>query len=488
VPARQRSEHELTALLEQGLGPELHWFPEDVAVSRLASTFVGMANGTGGTVLLGITPRSPEVIGVTDPQTTLDRIFQAALLADPPLVLPIPQGVQVNKVTGESPRQVLWVTIPKGLPHVYNLDGRYLGRQGASTSLLTARQLRQLLMERGVVQLESGTPDDAGMDDLDPLQIEAYLEHVHVAGIMPNNLSVEELLLRRGCIKRVHGEYKPTYAALLLFGRYPQRWLANASILAGRFSGLTLSDEYIKQDITGTLPEQIRQANAFVQSNLKSVVRMNGLNHREIPEYPYDAVRELLVNAVAHRDYNVQGDNIHLFIFANRLEVHSPGGLPGPVNLQNMLNTRFARNAVIMQVLSDLGFVERLGYGLNRVVESMRQAGMQPPHFDNPAGSFRVTLFNSLVNTQMKFAGARELADPRNYQNLSLNPRQQAVLEYLMNNQRITSHQYQTLCPEVHSETLRRDLADMVGQGILIKIGDKRATYYILKRFPEFSQ
>ena len=68
------------------------------------------------------------------------------------------------------------------------------------------------------------------------------------------------------------------------------------------------------------------------------------------------------------------------------------------------------------------------------------------------------------------------------YFNLNLNPRQQMVLAYLAQNQRITSHEYQSLSPDVHSETLRRDMADLVSRGILIKVGDKRATYYILKR------
>jgi len=485
---RTKNESELIELLIQGIGPELHWFPEDAPVSRLAGTLVGMANSRGGTVVLGIAPRSAEVIGLVDPEAALDRVFQAALLSDPPLVLPIPQRVQVKASNQLPPRVVLAVTVPRGLPHVYSLDGRYLGRQGGQTNPLPARQLRHLLIERGVVQLESRIPIDASLDDLDPAQIQTYMDHVNQAGLMPGNLSPEQLLLRRGCLKRVEGNLQPTYAALLLFGKYPQQWLPNATILAGRFPGLTLADVYLKQDITGTLPEQLRRAETFVQSNVNSVVRIVGLMHQEVREYPYDAVRELLVNAVAHRDYNQQGDNIHLFIFADRLEVHSPGGLPGPVTLQNLLEARFARNAVITQVLSDLGFVERLGYGLDRVMESMRQAGLRPPQFEDTAGTFRVVLHSNLGSGYSRLSMSGEVADLSTYQDLALNLRQQSALAYLVRYQRITSHQYQELCPEVHSETLRRDLVDLVGRGILIKIGDKRATYYILKKLPEIVQ
>ena len=106
---------------------------------------------------------------------------------------------------------------------------------------------------------------------------------------------------------------------------------------------------------------------------MRSVARLIGLTRQEMTEYPLDAIRELLVNAVTHRDYNLGGEGIQLHIFSDRLEVHSPGMLPGPVNLDNLLVSRFSRNAVIAQVLSDLGFVERLGYGLNRVVSVMRK-------------------------------------------------------------------------------------------------------------------
>ena len=98
---------------------------------------------------------------------------------------------------------------------------------------------------------------------------------------------------------------------------------------------------------------------------------------------------------MAHRDYNVQGDSIHLNIFTDRLEVQSPGGLPGPVTLDNLLVARFSRNAVIVQVLSDLGYVERLGYGLDRVMSVMRGNNLRPPRFEEVAGCFKATLFGA---------------------------------------------------------------------------------------------
>ncbi|MBN1149207.1 MAG: hypothetical protein JXA78_18245 [Anaerolineales bacterium] len=470
---------DVQALLDQGMGATLHWFPADTPPSRLASVLVSMANTSGGVILLGVAPRTGNIQGIPDPEEALDRVFQAALLADPALVLPLPRLATLGKA------RVLWIVVPSGLPHVYSLDGRYLGREGFRTVTLSARRLRYLLMERGVVQFESMVPPNATLEDLDPHKVSAYVGSLG----FPRDETSEEILLRRGCLRvddrKANREestkslpLRPTYAALLLFGKHPQQWLPNATILAARFSGVRLADRFLKQDIGGTLPEQLQQAEAFVRENLRSVVRLVGLTHEETREVPLEAVRELLVNAVAHRDYNLQGDTIHLNIFANRIEVHSPGGLPGPVTLDNLLEARFSRNAVIVQVLSDLGFVERLGYGLNRVVELMRQNGLKAPKFDETAGSFRVTLFAAerLQPATEAVAGAQA------YQDLELNPRQQQALAFLRENRRITNRDYQDLCPDVHSETLRRDLVDLVQRGILVKIGDKRATYYIRKK------
>jgi ATP-dependent DNA helicase RecG len=451
----------------QGMTETLHWFPEDVPLSRLAAALVSLANTDGGQVVLGIAPRSGEVVGVRQPDEAVDRVLQAALLADPSLVLPIP----AVHASGEF--QLVCATVPTGLPNVYSLDGRYLGREGRQINPLPARRLRELLMERGVFQFDAELAPDATLDDLDSQKI---AEYGAALGLL-NAESPEAVLLRRGCLRRdSRGQVHATYAGVLLFGRTPQRWLPSATLLVARFPGVGFSDQYLKQEFSGALPDILRQAEAFLRANLRSVVRLVGLTHQETPEYPLEAVRELLVNAVAHRDYSLQGDCIHLHIFADRLEVHSPGGLPGPVTLENLLKARFSRNAVIVQALADLGFVERLGYGLDRVVTVMRQQGLPPPLFEEVAGSFRVTLYGPAIPQP-----AATLPDLSAYQSMNLNPRQQTALGYIAQHKRITNSDYQALCPDVHSETLRRDLVDLVSRGVLIKVGDKKATYYILK-------
>ncbi|MBC8504507.1 MAG: putative DNA binding domain-containing protein [Anaerolineales bacterium] len=470
---------EIITLLDKGRGQKLHWFPDDVSVSDLAAVLTGMANSDGGNILIGVAPRSSQVTGIRDAEYLTDIVFQAALLIDPSLVLPIPRILEIQD------KQVLSVVVAQGLPHAFNLEGRYLVRRGVRTEPLPPPELRALMIKRGSVQFEAQVPEDASLNDLDFDQIAAYKEALD----LPPDEPLEDLLSRRGCMKECDGEMKPTYAGLLLFGLHPQQWAPSATILAARFSGLAFSDQFVKQEIRGTLPQQLRQAETFVRDQLRRVVRLVGLTREETPEYPLEAVRELLVNAVAHRDYNQGGDSIHLHIFADRLEVHSPGDLPGPVTLENLLEARFSRNPVIAQVLSDLGYVERLGYGLNRVLTVMRQNNLPEPKFEEVGGAFRVMIFNSIgeihperiPNGEVELKDAIVSPDISRYSDHELNPRQELALGFLATRKRLTNRDYQGLCPDVSSETLRRDLADLVNKGVILKMGTKRGTYYILK-------
>ncbi|HLY27342.1 MAG TPA: ATP-binding protein, partial [Aggregatilineales bacterium] len=126
----------------------------------------------------------------------------------------------------------------------------------------------------------------------------------------------------------------------------------------------------------------------------------------------------------------------------------------------------------IVQVLADMGFIERLGYGVDRVIALMRDRALPAPHFEEMAGGFRVRLFNN--GFEQHGADLQAAA--------FLNPRQESALYYLQEGgyRRITNKDIQELFPDIHPETIRRDLADLVNKGILLKLGQKRGSYYIL--------
>ncbi len=449
---------EARSLLKAGPGERAAVLSPQVSTPRLAQSLAALANASGGAVLITLGAEGP-----APGDAMADRAVEAALSCEPPLIIPLPQLLEVDG------RSYLALTVPPGLPHVYACGGAYWRREGPTNVALGPRPLRELFLARSNPGLESMPAPGAGAGDLDWEAVRAYAEALpaHPAA------TPEELLRRRGGLDAA---LAPTYAGILLFGREPQRFLPAAEILLARYPGTAMGDVFLKEEARGPLPEQIRRAEAFLAANMRRGARIDALERAEQPEYPLAVVRECIVNAVAHRDYAVRGEEIRVLLFADRLEVCSPGRLPGHVTLENMVRERYARNEILMQVLADMGFVERLGYGIDRMLQLMRAEGLPAPVFEETANGFRVTLRGH----GERLIEARP--DGFRWAALSLNPRQEKAIAYVAEHGRITNREFQDLCAGVSPETIRRDLADLVDQDVLIRIGDKRATFYILKR------
>lgn len=465
-------------LIKGGRGGRLDWFGEQPQTQPVAETMTAMANSQGGVILLGVTGPTGTILGVRNASEAVDTALQAALSIDPPLIIPLPQVIRLNG------KPLVMMSIPAGMPHVYALEGRYLHRKGSENALLRADELRRLIMGRGEASFETEAARGAALADLDWDRARAYAANLSGIG----ETTAEQLLIKRGCLVDEGGLLRPTNAGILLFGRDPQRFIRGADITAVRFAGETMSDRFSRQDIAGTLPDQIRRAEMFLVDHLRKGVQLGSTMVRdESFEYPMEAARELVVNAVAHRDYRISGDGIRLYVFSNRMEVTSPGRLPGPVTIDNIKDERFSRNPAIVQVLADMGFIERLGYGVDRVIDLMQQQQLRAPQFQETDGGFQVVLRNELVSPAAgeAVAAPREVRFNGQYHGHEINPRQEAALIFLNKDGgplRITNSDLQALCPDVHPETIRRDLADLVTKNILRKMGQKRGSYYVLNQ------
>ncbi len=481
-PSLQREE--VAAYLHAGASDRVAFVPAKTATKTLAETLVALANANGGVALLGVSSKGV-VQKELDVNALRDAATAAGLLTDPPLVLPSAQVVQVE----DGP--VVVVQVPAGLPHIYNLQGMYLTRTAGQNRPLTTPELRRLLLERGDAGYEAQLVPNATMADLDEQRILRYLDQVAFSATE----DITQALLARGCVayaEPVLGTapvIMPTVAGILLFGRAPQQFIRSAEIICVRYAGAEMSDEFVRQDISGTLVEQIRQAEAFVFSNMRREMKINGLARQDSTEYPLAVVREAIVNAVCHRDYSIRGEGIRVFMFSNRLEVYSPGRLPGHVTLHNLKDERYSRNEAVVAILSDMGYIERLGYGIDRMISAMTEFGLPAPIFEETAAGFKVTLESAGADQAAGSAGTpaasvpgpATLITPAFLAHTPLTERQQLALAFIQRHGRITNSDYQALAPDVSAETIRRDLADLVEKNLLLRIGEKRATYYILK-------
>ncbi|HNP72320.1 MAG TPA: ATP-binding protein, partial [Kouleothrix sp.] len=431
-----------------------------------------------------------------DPEAARLAALDAALACTPPLVLPLPTPAEHAGIT------LLLVNVPAGLPHVYSVHGKYLRREGATNQPLPPDALRKLLIERGETSWERLAPDGAALDDLDHAKLAAYVRRVGPAA----EGDPLGFLLRRGAIVRrarsqgpsaasaepdpaarlsvlgaqsgfgAADQFVPTNAGLLLFGRDVERFFPQCELTLVRYRGREMSDEFLREDIRDTLPEAVRRAEIWLSEHMRRGSRMVGLERQDWAQFPQGAVREALVNAVAHRDYTVRGEGIRIALFGDRMECYSPGRLPGHMTVQNIVEERFSRNETLVQVLADFGLIERLGYGIDRMLRQMADAGLPPPEFRETAAGFLVLLRGQGADDRAD-AGV----DTREWRRMGLNDRQIAALVHLAEHRRISNSDMQDMAPDVSAETLRRDLADLVERGMLLKIGEKRGAYYILK-------
>ncbi|NTU80871.1 MAG: transcriptional regulator [Chloroflexales bacterium] len=456
---------DLEALFAGGEGPQLAFARERARRDELAETLVAFANGHGGTLVVGVGGHArPKAEGLADPGAARELVLEAALACTPPLVLPMPREARAADAS------LLVVTVPAGLSQVYALHGKYLRREGPTNQPLGPDALRRLLRERGEVSWERGVPDGASLGELDPQKVEAYAARVGAAE------DPMGLLYRRGCVVRQGADMAPTNGGLLLFARRVEVRFPQAEITLVRYKGRDMADAFEREDVRDTLVEAVRRAERWLAEHMRKGSRMVGLERQDWAQFPLGAVREALVNAVAHRDYSVRGEGIRVALFSDRLEVYSPGRLPGHVTVENIVAERYSRNESLVQVLADYGLIERLGYGIDRMLRQMAEADLPPPAFRETAAGFLVALQGQPVEDL-----SPEGLDTREWVRLGLNERQIAALIHLAAEHRITNRDLQERYAEVSPETIRRDLADQVERGLLLKVGDKRATYYIVK-------
>ena len=470
---------DIAAVLAEPEGQQLAFVRRAFRTDELAETLAALANAQGGLVLVGVSGRGKKLEGVADAAAARLAALDAALACTPPLVLPLPESAPVGDI------MLLALAVPAGLPHVYSVHGKYLRRAGASNQPIPPDALRKLLIERGETSWERLVPEGATLADLDQHKLAAYVRRAGTAA----ETDPLAFLFRRGCLARLPGSepvsgasfpvsaYVPTNAGLLLFGRDVDRFFPQCEVTLVRYRGREMSDEFLREDIRDTLAETVRRAEMWLSEHMRRGSKMVGLERQDWVQFPQGAVREALVNAVAHRDYTIRGEGIRIALFGDRLECYSPGRLPGHMTVENIVEERFSRNETLVQVLADFGLIERLGYGIDRMLRQMDEAGLPPPEFRDTAAGFLVTLRGRADDMPAEATAA----DTREWRRMGLNERQIAALVHLTEQRRISNSDMQELAPDVSAETLRRDLADLVERGLLLKIGEKRGAYYILK-------
>jgi ATP-dependent DNA helicase RecG len=358
-------------------------------------------------------------------------------------------------------------------------DGRVIVRTGAENRALDGAKVQQIVASRSTGEYEAEPVPGATRDDFDAETLREFVEVWEKRQGRPLSRPLDDVLVEMGWLLPggAPGAGAPTVAGILLFGKNPQAFIPRSGLTFVRFDGTHVHREggdpgYGRRvEFSGPLAHIIQRAWDILQDEIRVGAVVRGLERKEQWQYPPTAIREALVNAVAHRDYRLRGRAIEVRMFADRLEISSPGGLPGFITIDNIVDEHFSRNPRIVNGLFQWGYIEELGLGVDLMIQDMVNAGHPPPQFRASDYAFTVVFEN--VHQRQPVAPVTV--------DLTMNERQAKALTYIQQNERITNRDYQALCPDVTAETLRLDLADLVERGVLLKIGEKRGTYYILK-------
>ena len=297
-------------------------------------------------------------------------------------VLPQP-SMTVSKFSFPEGDIAVVEVLPSDLPPV-RYKGRVWIRVGPRKAIANEQEER-ILSEKRVAMARSfdARPcPEAATSDLALGQFDAYRrEAVDSDTIAANHRSIEQQLasLRLYDLER----NRPTHAGILLFGKNPRYFLPGAYVQYLKFPGSTLTDIPEDQaEISGDLHSILRELETRLKIIIHTTMRpISAFAEKLLPDYPEWALRELLMNAVMHRNYD-SNSPIRFYVFNNYLEIHSPGGLYGEATRENFPYRNSYRNPIIAEAMKSLGFVNRFGYGVQRAQALLAQNGNRPAEYE----------------------------------------------------------------------------------------------------------
>ena len=373
-------------LIQQGENSAVEFKAASVRPESLAKEIVAFANSQGGVVLVGVADNG-DVLGLDgsfDKSSAFTdwvaNILRTAI--NPPLNCDMSVEFFNDKKVGV-------ISVPKGADKPYQTNtGQYLVRIGATNRTASVQELMRLFQQAGVFHVDANPVPGASIKDISSSALDNYLTRYDLS--LADEPDQALLLANMDII--INSEL--TIAGLLLFGINPQRYLPNACISYAHFAGQSIDAELIdKQVIEGSLPEQIDRALAVVKNNIVRPSNIVGAKLEEVAGlYPEKVFRELIVNAVVHRNYSIVGSRIRIFQFDDRIEFISPGRLPNTVSVQKLpFGVSYASNPIILKFLENLRYVDKLGRGLPMVWQAAKKLGRKVV-FEEVGEEFKVTL------------------------------------------------------------------------------------------------
>jgi ATP-dependent DNA helicase RecG len=417
----------------------------------------GFANAQGGLIFIGKDDNG-NIVGVSDYKKLMDDI---------PNKIKNTMGimVEVNLHEEKGKYFIEIVTHPYSVP--ISLRGRYYYRSGSTKQELTGASLNEFLLKKSGKTWDDVIEPRAKFEDIDEKSVATFLKAAENAGRLPENdgLALPELfeklrLTENGQLKR---------AAIILFGKDPGKFYPNTFVKIGRF-GKDEADIKFQESEEGNLVVLLQAVlNQLNHKFLTRPIEFEGMHRIEKGEYPVPAIREMLLNALVHRNY--MGAPIQIRVYEDKISVWNEGSLPEGLTFAALKRSHSSRprNPIIADVTFKGGYIDAWGRGTIKIIETCKQADLPEPEMKEQDGGFIVTLFkDNLTEEQLV--------------KLGLNDRQLKSIAFVKEKGKISNTDYQELFG-VSKPTATRDLTELVEKYELFeRLGQTGAgTVYVLK-------
>ncbi|MCD4798275.1 MAG: helix-turn-helix domain-containing protein [Methanosarcinales archaeon] len=419
---------------------------------------VAFANTKGGIIFIGVSDKN-NIKGIKVGKETLNQWTNQISQSTDPRIIPELEKIKVDGKT------VIAVKIKENPIKPISKKGRCLKRVDSSNRAMSAQEVAQMHLHSTGMSWDKYPAKDASLEDIDIDNVKRYIRKARETGRKKVGDDEEPIQVLEKMNLITEGQ--PTWAAILLFSKETNKFISQAAIHCGRFKekNIVIDDRMI----VGTIFEQIDEAMDFIRKNINVEFVMTGRPQRDqIWDYPLEALREALINAICHRDYTIFS-NIEVRIYDDKLIIRSPGFLPYGITLEELYKPHSStlRNKGLAEVLYDTELIERWGSGIEKIQQHCLDAGLPEPIFEEYQG-FQVVF-------------RKDVYDEEYLRSLNLNERQIKAVMYVKEKGQITNKEYQEVC-NTSKRTASRDLLDLVSSGFFEQIGTTgTGTAYILK-------
>ncbi|MEQ6122364.1 RNA-binding domain-containing protein [Reichenbachiella sp. MALMAid0571] len=425
-------------------------------------TLVGFANTRGGKIVIGVSDKK-EIIGISVGEESVQKWINEIKQHTKPSVIP---DVEVIQVEGNT---VVVMEVQEFPIKPVSFNGRYYSRKQNSNHLLSLTEINDLYTNSLQTSWDSYPWKEGQLEDINMQKVEAFIQRVNENKRFSLEGSPIDCLSKLRLIK----ENRPTNAAMLLFSKEDLFY----NVHVGRFKTPTLV--IADKMISGGLFEVLEETMQFIVSQIKVAFEITGESTRrnEIFEYPLTALRELVVNAIVHRDYTSPTD-IQIKIFDQSISIFNPGKLFGGLTIEDLKTDNYqaqTRNKLIAEAFYLTKEIEKYGSGYRRVREKISQYPTMKFDFMENSGGYFVEISYKQQKTESKVI---VINDPVND---PVNDRRNGILQKMEENKFITREQLAD-GSNVSVETIKRDIRRLRDQGKLKRIGSDKTGYWEVVR------